>query len=290
MYKEVINLIKSSKLQQNSLQIGLYFAGMFLVQSTSAILFPRLFPKTFAQLSQKNKTDWHIKFVSHVHALFVLLALGYFLCCGGRNFALDRDTRLDAYSQYLGSTFAVCTGYFLWDLVICLWYLRWSGWGFLGHAFFSCLILLLSYAPAYQYYLARAFMIEASTPFVNIHWFLTKMNFTNSNLLLINDILLLVTFFIFRVVYAPLVAAEFVNLSLTHGKVAINTIIIPATVFMNVLNIFWFYKLVVIAINKIRVNKEKRRLNRESNENLELLSQESIMQKSLQNNRKQKSK
>jgi TLC domain len=55
--------------------------------------------------------------------------------------------------------------------------------------------------PFANYYGLNFVLYELSTPFLNIHWFLDKLNVTGSRLQLYNGIALVVTFFACRVVW-----------------------------------------------------------------------------------------
>jgi hypothetical protein len=55
--------------------------------------------------------------------------------------------------------------------------------------------------PFANYYGLNFILYELSTPFLNIHWFLDKLNMTGSRLQLYNGIALLITFFSCRVLW-----------------------------------------------------------------------------------------
>lgn len=57
--------------------------------------------------------------------------------------------------------------------------------------------------PFVNYYGCNFILFELSTPFLNIHWFMDKVNMTGSNLQLYNGFALLFTFFASRLVYGP---------------------------------------------------------------------------------------
>lgn len=58
--------------------------------------------------------------------------------------------------------------------------------------------------PFVNYYACNFILFELSTPFLNVHWFLDKVNMTGSNLQLYNGFALLFTFFSCRLVYGPI--------------------------------------------------------------------------------------
>ena len=77
-----------------------------------------------------------------------------------------------------GSLFAITTGYFLWDTMVSLIYLRENGPGFLIHAVLCCYVFVCSYKPFMQYYGVHFLLWELSSPFLNLHWFFDKCDLT----------------------------------------------------------------------------------------------------------------
>ncbi|GAB0092952.1 uncharacterized protein DMENIID0001_080040 [Sergentomyia squamirostris] len=103
------------------------------------------------------------------------------------------------------------------------------------------------------------FMMEASTPFVSLRSILSTMGLKSSNLYVINGVLMLVTFFVFRILMLPFVFywySQTVNLpflravaSLPRGcKISICILFLP--------QIYWFY-LIVRGALKVFFPKEK---------------------------------
>ena len=92
---------------------------------------------------------------------------------------LDQFTRLTYIStNRAGSLFAITTGYFLWDTMVSLLYLRENGPGFLIHAVLCCYVFVCSYKPFMQYYGVHFLLWELSSPFLNLHWFFDKCDLT----------------------------------------------------------------------------------------------------------------
>ncbi len=57
----------------------------------------------------------------------------------------------------------------------------------------------------------KVLLYELSTPFVNIHWWLDKVNRTGSTLQLVNGLVLTIVFFLCRNVWGTYVAYRFVT-------------------------------------------------------------------------------
>ena len=115
------------------------------------------------------------------------------------------------------------------------------------------------------YYSMFIFLAEASTPFLNISWILYQLKYNNNLLFHICSILLLITFFIFRVILGPYAVYHlFINKytwgiydnSINYYMWSCNTFII---ILFALLNIFWFYKLIKMATGGTKKGGSKKR-------------------------------
>ena len=134
-------------------------------------------------------------------------------------------------------------------------------------------------------------LYELSTPFLNIHWFLDKLGQTGSTLQLYNGILLIVTFFLCRVVwgtYQSVLIYSDIWTALTHASASsiaegkcggkevgtgrgigcqgdlpmwlVGVYLVGNTV-LSLLNVYWFRQMVVAVRKRFRkgAKKEERR-------------------------------
>ena len=84
-------------------------------------------------------------------------------------------------------------------------------------------------------YIANNFMSEISTPFLNLSIFLNKKKFTDNIIFKINSILVMFTYFTFRIFTPSQVTYDiYLNDSM---------FILILQLSMNIMNYFWFYKL-----------------------------------------------
>lgn len=105
-------------------------------------------------------------------------------------------------------------------------------------AIMPCILLDYGYdmIPLHYYYLiARAYLAESSTIFLNNCWLLIKNNKKNSIKFLINSSLLLLMFFFFRIINFSIILYEIIILEYNYFIL----IHLPLTC----LNYIWFYKL-----------------------------------------------
>ncbi|KZV90080.1 hypothetical protein EXIGLDRAFT_771112, partial [Exidia glandulosa HHB12029] len=141
------------------------------------------------------------RIVSMIHAL-VILPLAYSAMQAEK---LNADPAF-GWDPRAGLTFAVCCG-FLWDIMhTTVWF---GGMGFVAHAVACFSVYMFGFTPFLAYFGARCLMFEASTPFLNIHWYLLKTGRSGGKLAMINGVLLLTTFFFCRLVYGTYVSYGF---------------------------------------------------------------------------------
>jgi len=113
---------------------------------------------------------------------------------------------------------SISTGYFLWDTIVSLKItLNRGGIGFLLHAI-SCFIGFLYSIKPFCGYFGFAFLLwEASTIFLNPHWFFDKIGMSGSKAQLLNGVALLLVFFFSRLVLGNYTSYQLFMLSFEDG-------------------------------------------------------------------------
>ncbi|KAK2591713.1 hypothetical protein QQS21_010598 [Conoideocrella luteorostrata] len=124
-----------------------------------------------------------------------------------RSMNMNRLERVYGYTRASGMTQALATGYFLWDLCRTAPNIEVFGVETVAHAASALTIYLLGFRPFINFYSCNFLLWQLSTPFVNIHWFLDKLDMTGSRAQLINGILLVIIFFCCRLIYGTSQAA-----------------------------------------------------------------------------------
>ncbi|CAG8517460.1 8593_t:CDS:2 [Paraglomus occultum] len=183
----------------------------------SRIISPILFPKSYKQLSDRKRLSWDIHVVSLVHSV-AITALSIPLLFDE---TLQKD-KVFGYDEYAGNVYAIACGYFLWDSLVSLYYVRDFGVGFVVHGSVCFGVYLFAYRPFLNYYGAAFLMFELSTPFLNLHWFMDKVGATGSWLQIINVSVL------------PVLDRVPLFLQVIYGG---------ANVVLNTLNVLWFFKM-----------------------------------------------
>lgn len=223
---------------------ALIYHAIFLASSK---LGPRLC-RDYSALPERTRINFDIHVVSMVQCTLILaLALPLF-----------RDRNLTdhvyGYTPYSGFVSAMAVGYFLWDSLVCIWYVRYFGIGFAVHGVVAGFVFLQGMRPMILHYCPHFLLFELSTPFLNINWFATHLPSSPVPfaLRLANGLCLMATFFLVRIVWgfymAPFVFRDlFMRFNnRTHPQWVAVTIVLSNLV-LNSLNVYWFYKMQQVA-------------------------------------------
>ncbi|KAL1925062.1 uncharacterized protein VTP21DRAFT_4716 [Calcarisporiella thermophila] len=222
------------------------FLLWMLISHASARYSPRLFPRSYLSLTPQKRHYWDVHVVSLVHSSIVVFGALRILL----DDSLGRD-RVFGYNEFAGNVYAFSCGYFLWDGIVSLMHVKENGVGFVIHGFSCFAVYLFSFRPFLNYYGAVFLLFELSTPFLNFHWFMDKMNITNTPLQLINGITFLGTFFCARLVFGYYMSYQtFVSVIAVIDQVPTFLCVLygVSNIVLNILNAFWFIK----AINMLK--------------------------------------
>ncbi|KAI3403883.1 hypothetical protein KGF56_003313 [Candida oxycetoniae] len=186
-----------------------------------------------------------------------------------------QNRKNDPIGSLLGSTpfgsmtCAVTTGYFVWDFFVCVKHFHLFGIGFLFHAVAAMFAFTCGFIPYCQPWAGAFLTFELSTPFVNINWFASHLpaGTFSEKYIVINGLLLMFVFFAARIVwgfYAVSQMAVDMLASLDRVNKLIPLTILSMNLFLNMLNLFWFYKMVRIAMKKASGGKSTRQAAKEA--------------------------
>ncbi|THU85636.1 DUF887-domain-containing protein [Dendrothele bispora CBS 962.96] len=191
-------------------------------------------------MGRKARNNWAIHVVSQIHAFIIvplaLRAIESPELDADRAFGTDRSSSIVA---------AVASGYFIWDTLDAI--VNFVDLGFVVHGAACSAIYMLSFKPFLAYYASRCLLWEASTIFLNNHWFLDKTGRTGSTLQLINGGFLLFTFLGVRIVYGGFTSYNFFQtLAQVKDEIPLAYVLVygGGNVVLNGLNWFWFTKMV----------------------------------------------
>mgnify|MGYP002787138842 CR=1 FL=1 len=216
------------------------WAACLIISYLAYHLAPRLFPGAFARGKPNMRLNFCHQAVSLVHAVVSCV-----LSVWNMVFTDMPVDKLYGYSTPLGVQCALTVGYFLWDIFSTAANIDYYGPAFMLHAVIGFLPLLIALSPVMIGYVAWFMLFEVSSVFLHCHWFLDKLG-GSKRLILVNDVLLLVTFFSFRILFGWYVIITAIR-QMAAYRGAMNPFFFPVICFALAaslsLNHFWFYRL-----------------------------------------------
>jgi len=227
--------------------------GFLLLHLLAGAASRALLPGVYNALPHAKRIDWDVRIVSMLFATFITLFAF---------FALDHpDIAADPVFTYHPITAAmstIATGYFLWDLGVCLYHFDVYGWPFFIHGFVCFLIYLFSLRPILTRFAAVFLLFEASTIPLNINWFLDFSPYANGKFRILNGLVLVLTFFFVRIVYGLYQSYEYYIAVYYAWDRMPKTLVLfysLGNVILNSLNLFWFRKLIAKAARTLKKSK-----------------------------------
>jgi hypothetical protein len=220
---------------------------------------------TYDSLPHALQLQWDTRIVALIHALIItgLATYGFFF----DDYLISNKIYGKNLTGY--TVMIIACGYFAWDLFICIKYFKEFQLGFLLHAigcfltyFFSLDGLLIYYGHFYLLY-------EASTPFLNFHWFMDKLGVSNANLFKkLNGFLLIASFFFVRIIFGctySVVVWRDIRIMYANAVANNDWAVIGicyyfnfAILLLNGLNVFWFYSIIKFATKPPKAVSKKK--------------------------------
>lgn len=168
-------------------------------------LSPRLstyfFPQFYLNFPRRTQLNWDVHVVSFVQSTLITILAIWITIADQERWDMTSGGRVYGYTGACGLIQALATGYFLYDLVVSTLYFDMFGVGMFFHAISALWVYSQGFRPFVNFYAPTFILYELSSPFLNIHWFLDKVNMTGSKAQWYNGILLLFVFFSCRLVW-----------------------------------------------------------------------------------------
>ncbi|QSL65291.1 hypothetical protein MERGE_002600 [Pneumocystis wakefieldiae] len=166
-----------------------------------------------------------------------------------------KQDRLFGYNAYKGDIYSLACGYFLWDTITSFRYISLFGIAICLHGTAALSVFLFSYKPFLMYYGLAFLAFEFSTPFLNIHWFFNKTRMMGGICQLINGIILLIVFFLVRIVwglYAAFNVFSDIYSNLDIVPVYLIVVYLTANILLNILNFYWYLKMLSVLKKRVK--------------------------------------
>ncbi|KAL6234400.1 hypothetical protein BDW75DRAFT_212404 [Aspergillus navahoensis] len=181
--------------------IAAFIGYLFIHYVLSPWLSPKLFPRHYPDLNKRTKLNWDVHVVSLVQSSFINAVALWVLFADEERKSMITGERVFGYLGSCALISSLAVGYFIYDLIISAIYVKMFGIGMLFHAVSALWVFSFGFRPFVNFYAPVFILYELSSPFLNIHWFLDKVNMTGSNLQWYNGMALLVVFFCCRLIW-----------------------------------------------------------------------------------------
>lgn len=217
------------------------------VYDLSQLISPVYF-KSYTNLTKPRQIEWSNRAMSTFHAVYIAIVSLYFVFWSDLySNDLQRGPITLRSSTFSTSALGVSAGYFLSDLSMIIWrYPSLGGMEYVIHHLLSIVgatyAILTSEAQIYAYMILIS---EATTPWINIRWYLETAGMKKSRAYTINGVVIFLAWLVARIV---LFIYLFYHACLYHDQVkqihsigALMVFVIPAV--LSVMNIVWFSKI-----------------------------------------------
>lgn len=210
-------------------EVIIFFLGYQFIHSVlSPWLSPILFPRHYPHLNKRTKLNWDVHVVSLIQSVSICVLALWVMFTDEERQSMTAGERVYGYTGGCALVGSMAMGYFVYDLIVSTMHLRMFGIGMLFHAISALWVFSFGFVrsslpssspniqtknpqltthnlpkqrPFVNYYCPIFILYELSSPFLNIHWFLDKVNMTGSDLQWYNGMALLFTFFSCRLIW-----------------------------------------------------------------------------------------
>ncbi|RCK55959.1 Topoisomerase I damage affected protein 4 [Candida viswanathii] len=254
----------SNGLEKHWHEIAVSFVFYFAVQLLSGPIFSIIMGTGYTKLPKGTRVNFDVHVTSMVQCFVSIVLL--LLHLNNPHFAnrdADPANSLLGLTDFGAMTCSVTVGYFIWDIYVCARYFSLFGVGFLFHALAALYAFFSGLFPYGQPWAGAFLAFELSTPFVNLNWFASKLpaGTFSEKFLVINGLLLIAVFFFARIFWGFYAVFQFaVDISYTFNEVnkLMPLSLLGLNFLLDCLNVFWFYKMVMIAKKKVTGSKSTR--------------------------------
>ncbi|CAI5757575.1 unnamed protein product [Candida verbasci] len=247
------------------------FIFYIIIQQISAPICSKLFGKNYDNLKKSTKINFDVHFTSMIQCIIsILLFIPHLNNPHFQNRSLDPVGSLFGVTPFGSLCCSLTIGYFLWDILVCIQHFKLFGIGFLFHGIAAMFAFGNGIFVPYCQPWAGAFLtFELSTPFVNLNWFASHLptGTFSDKFIIINGLLLMITFFSVRIVwgfYAVYQLYKDIQFTLNMINNFIPYSILILNLGLDCLNVFWFYKMVMIAKKKATGSSSTRKAAKEA--------------------------
>ncbi|CAI9096924.1 OLC1v1033188C2 [Oldenlandia corymbosa var. corymbosa] len=243
-------LLKSYMLEDSSVLYTSVIGGISackIVYDLSQGISPVYF-KSYSKLSNPQKIEWNNRVISTFHAIFITL-MSLYLVFWSELFSDGPPTNF-IFRRSMLSSFAlgVSVGYFISDLAMIIWfYPSLGGMEYVVHHLLSMISVMYSLLTGEgQLYTFGVLISEATTPAINLRWYLDTAGMKNSKSYIINGVVMFCSWLVARIL---LFVYLFYHIWAHYDKVKQlqpfgHFLILAVPSVLAIMNSIWFSKIV----------------------------------------------
>ncbi|KAK6116329.1 hypothetical protein DH2020_049956 [Rehmannia glutinosa] len=262
MSSERTNMLIKSYQSQAELLLKNYVSADYFVVCTSVIigifacktvydlsqLISAVYFKIYLSLTKSRQIEWSNRAMSTFHAVYITTVSLYFVLWSDL-FAdnLHRGPLILQSSTLSTCALGVSVGYFLSDLGMIIWrYPSLGGMEYVIHHLLSLIgvtyAMLTGQAQIYTY---MVLISEATTPWINLRWYLDAAGKKRSRAYIINGVVIFLAWLVARILLFIYlfyhVYIYYDQVKQVHRIGVLLVLIVPSV--LSVMNLFWFYKI-----------------------------------------------
>ncbi|RNA01917.1 transmembrane 56-B-like [Brachionus plicatilis] len=259
-----------SKSISNLTQIWIFFAAHFCLFQFLHNFLPK-YSKLYQSIPLDKQASTLIRILSSFHAI---IATVLSLCLVSFDHDLHNN-KLIYTSFAISFTLNFSIGYLAFDILIMLMHRSEFEWFFALHHFVSIVAFYAcSTAGVFPYIALCRLISEGSTPFLNNRWFLLTLNKKKSKLYMYNGICLILVFTLVRILqivpnwrifFELMNTAEWASIEFRYKLICVGSCV-P----LDVLNVYWFTKIINIVIKTLMGGKSSEKELKEKSSAKEL--------------------
>lgn len=172
-----------------------------IVYDLTGFISPLLF-SAYGKLDGKVRMEWNNRGFSTFHAVFVSVASIYLLVISDQfDESVHGDSVINSTTRLSESVMGISLGYFVADLMMIFWHFpTLGGVEYVFHHCLSMFSIILSVTSGQaQFYIFMVLLSEATTPFVNLRWYLDASGQKGSKAYTLNGIALFLGWLVARI-------------------------------------------------------------------------------------------
>lgn len=245
----------------------LFYSTIHLI---SPFFLTKFVGKNYTSLPKRTRMNFDVHVVSMIQCFISLAILApMWNHSHWQNRVADPKSSIEGSTPYGSFVASFTIGYFVWDTAVCILFYDLFGFGFLMHGVAALYVFSWCLRPYAQPWIPSFLLFELSTPFVNVNWFASKLpaGTISNRTFLVNGILLLFTFFSVRILwgfYAVTLVARDMWAVWNNNPIFLPLTILGLNIILDTLNVFWFQKMIKIAIKKAKGGNNARAVAKET--------------------------